>query len=164
MEQRRLILFKGKTISDKWVEGAYFTMHHNDERTHAHHFIIPEDTPIPKNKKIGDIQVEVIAASVGQFTNRLDKNGVKIFEGDLVKVYIPEYWGKDGFFAETEPQEYIGEVKWNKHSLRYEVRFHMDGSGIIGTEFGWSSTDFEVVGNIFDTPELVTKVRPKLFY
>lgn len=149
------IKFKGKSAG-VWHYGHFFAYKNTGGGTGAHFIIEQNANEKPK-------PVQVIPDTVGQFTGLCDKNGVKIFEGDLVKVYIPEYWGKDGFFAETEPQEYIGEVKWNIHTLRYEVRFHMDGSGIIGTEFGWSSTDFEVVGNIFDNPELVTKVRPKLF-
>ena len=166
-KQQRFILFKGKTLTGKhvgeWVEGAYFTMHHNDERTHAHHFILPDNTPIPKDKKIGDIQVEVAASSVSQFTGKLDKNGIRIFEGDLVKVHLPEYWGKNGFFLMTDEKEYIGEVVWIKEACRYEVRFHMKGSGICGTEFGWGATEFEVVGNIYDNADKLTTVRQKLF-
>ena len=165
--KKRLILFKGKALNGKhvgdWVEGAYFNMHHEDERTHIHHFIIPENTPVPKDKKIGDIQVEVAAGSVCQFTGKRDRNGIRIFEGDLVKVIIPEYLSNTGFFLQSENQEYIGHVEWNDVSCRYEVLFEMKGSGICGTEFGWGATEFEVVGNMYDHSELLTTVRPKLF-
>ena len=161
VRKQRFILFKGKTINGKWVEGAYFNMHHEDERTHIHHFIIPEDTPIPKDKKIGDIQVEVIDGSVCLYTGKRDRNGIRIFEGDLVKVCIPEYMSQNGFFLESENHDYIGEVIWDEVSCRNKVLFHMKGCGICGTEFGWGSTEFEVVGNIYDNPELLTTVRPK---
>ena len=48
----------------KWVNGYYFCLHHNDERTHIHHFVIPYDTPIPKDKPIGEIQVEIDPNSI----------------------------------------------------------------------------------------------------
>lgn len=164
---KREILFKGKTMRGKnageWVYGAYFCMHHNDDRDHIHHFIIPDETPIPKDKTIGDVQVEVYEKSIGMFTGLHDKNGKKIFEGDLVKAFVPEYMSKNGFFLESEPQWYVGVVEWNEHALRYELRFRMDGSGITGMEFGWGGQDFEVVGTEYDNPNMITRVRPKLF-
>lgn len=161
----REILFKGRSMNGngKWVIGSYFCMHHNDDRDHLHHFIIPDETPIPNNKTIGDIQVEVVKRSIGMFTGRHDKNGTKIFEGDLVKVFVPEYMAKNGFFLVSEPQEYVGVVEWNEHALRYELRFRMDGSGITGMGFGFGEQDFEVVGTEYDNPDMITRVRPKLF-
>ena len=38
-ENMREILFRGKRKDNgEWVEGAYFCLHHNDERKHIHHF------------------------------------------------------------------------------------------------------------------------------
>jgi len=41
------------------VAGFYFCMHHNDSRKHLHHFVIPNEIPIPKDETIGNIQVEI---------------------------------------------------------------------------------------------------------
>jgi len=81
----RDILFRGKTKDGKWVVGSHFCLQHNDERTHVHHFIIPDGTPIPKDRSIGDIQVEVDEDSLGQFVGLHYKDGNPVFEGDIVR-------------------------------------------------------------------------------
>lgn len=133
----RTIKFRGKTLNDDWVEGAYFTMHHNDERTHARHFIIPEDTPVPKNKKIGDIQVEVIADSVGQFTGLRDKNGKEIYEGDIVRTLVSR-------LNATKNKKYRNFV------IRYDAPQFWNGYDSILMRPMY----MEVIGNIYDNPEI----------
>ena len=40
-------LYRGKRKDNgEWVYGAYIVMHHNDGRTHLHHFIIPDDSDL----------------------------------------------------------------------------------------------------------------------
>jgi uncharacterized phage protein (TIGR01671 family) len=91
--------------------------------------------------------------TVGQFTGLLDKNGTKIFEGDIVREMDTTYcrlvafgklgydsnWnGLTGFGFKDNERDYYGEG--NKFM---EIRFHDDPERLI------------VIGNIHDNPELL---------
>jgi len=67
---QRTILFRGRDDKGKWHEGYYTAI----KGTHY----ISED---PEDGLYYDHAID--HATVGQFTGRVDKNGVKIFEGDI---------------------------------------------------------------------------------
>ena len=83
----RQILFQGKTVkTGEWLQGCL--TYYIDPEFHA--FI---EDPITMEK------LEVIRASIGEFTGITDKHGKKIFEGDVITTedhpikgsYIVEY-------------------------------------------------------------------------
>jgi len=79
----------------------------------------------------------VYTDTIGQYTGLTDKNGTKVFEGDIVKLFY-----KDGFE--------IGLIGWSNIDFRYKF------ASPDGTAYGFDVTDvFEVVGNIHDNPELL---------
>lgn len=128
--------YRGKRVDNgEWVYGAYFCLHHNDGRQHIHHFIIPDNTQIPKEKPIGEIQVEVDPATVGQYTGLKDKNGVEICEGDIVT------FNNNNFkVVYKQDRYYIGWVATDEGENCY---IHI-----------WYD-DIEVLGNIYDNPEML---------
>lgn len=74
----REIEFRGKSFEGEWVYGD---LHLNSKFPHIH---TEERRSIP-----------IDPATVGQFTGLLDKNGKKIFEGDVIKcgmrLYVCEF-------------------------------------------------------------------------
>lgn len=59
------------------VIGYYFTMQHDDERTHIHHFIMPEGADISLGTPIENIQVEIVPETLKSL------DGENLFEPDI---------------------------------------------------------------------------------
>lgn len=129
---KREILFRGKTIySGIWVEGDLV------QRTDADgskHYLI-------ENNEFSEYRsYEVIPESVGQFTGLLDKNGKRIFEGDILKLTY------DGYSFNCE-------VKFKDGAFLVYKDNAFNGGDADMTLIGWLKHDdyvFEIIGNIHD--------------
>lgn len=132
----REILFRGKdSITKRWVYGALVQQQDDPLREKA--FIISYS-----NYQFGDfseaVMHEVAPETVGQYTGFVDKNSKKIFEGDIVSIYN----SKTFLFA----------VEWNN---QYVLKCTTNGVSDNILNVIESSEDVEVVGNIYDNPELI---------
>lgn len=136
----REILFRGKRIKDgAWIEGNLLTGRwYLDDRPIT--AIAPVDNAFFPHCEISEYE-EVIRESVSQATGLCDKNGKKIFIGDIISVK-----GISGF----------NEVGINDDYLMLDIPRHEDES-VYGLDFDESGNvpDYEVVGNIHDNPELL---------
>ena len=128
----REILFRGKAVdADKWIYGDL--RHISDERG-GYILCIVDNTNGKNNDVTG---VEVIPETVGQYTGSIDKNRTKIFEGDIVR-------------AITRLTEIYVEVVTFKNGAFWYKNWSW-------VKFGFKFEKTEVIGNIYDNPELLGK-------
>lgn len=130
----REYLFRGKTDRGTWVYGSlikvsnYCCILQEDDGSNYDYPYLDGDLGT-----IDGYATPVDPNTVSQFTGMIDKNGDKIFEGDVVKAKMD--YGPAGFYDSCV-------------TIRYDA--------ISG--YQWEYFDIftiEVVGNIYDNPELV---------
>ena len=123
---KREILFRGKRGNGRWVYGS---------------LVVSENIKPAIYYEVGNGLVKqldwcyVNPDTIGQYTGLKDKNGKKIFEGDIISLGDPNIkyqtmWRNAGFAAkQIGASSYIGLTYW--------------------------ASDIEVLGNIIDNPELM---------
>lgn len=158
----REILFRGKKMSDgRWAYGDYHRFFCTTSSTipTPTHYIMGTDAS-------SKAQIWVDPATVGQYSGLTDKNGAKIFEGDIVRAIA-----KDTGF------EYIFEVKFGNCGGTKNVDHPV---GFVGFYFypitssclvsKWlrgdpiyylnaPSCDVDVIGNVYENKELLEAIK-----
>lgn len=100
--------------------------------------------------------MEVIPDTVGQFTGLMDKNGTKIFEGDILSIARRmDGMGTYYFPAIEYPVNVV--VKWDMCSWMWETI--AEDTRYISFPDAWCHYECEVIGNIHDNPELMEGER-----
>ena len=129
-------LYRGKrTDNGEWVKGFY--VHLYDHKGNESHRIYPGYAETDCGDYYPD-WFEVDPETVGQFTVLTDKKGTNVFEGDIIRV-------------NTDGQNILGWVSFERSGFHF--RFGKHGTALL-TE--WAQP-LEVIGNIHDNPELLTK-------
>lgn len=141
----REIKFKGKRIdSSEWVEGNLVWSEDADEEYRA--IIIPKtESNMFLSSNEGDLWFEtwylIDPDTVCQYTGLKDKNGVEIFEGDICVIIAMDVCEEDGYFV----------VRWDND----EAQYNLEGDRLTLCFNNVYSYECEVVGNIWDNPELL---------
>lgn len=136
----REILFRGKHIhamdsnehlNGTWVHGYLSDKNYIYDKSLEGEFLVDEDT-------------------ICQYTGLTDKNGKKIFEGDVVK----------------DSTGVCGEVKFGLYAAGFSIPDTNQGfyiefpeKSLYREELGYWRNKIVVVGNVFDNPELLEKAE-----
>ncbi len=141
-----ILLTRGKrTDNGKWVEGYYVHLH--DDKGHESHRIYTSYAESDCGEFYPD-WYEVAPKTVGQYTGLTDKNGKKIFEGDIC-TYPDGYVDYAGDGVETLS---IGVVTWDSKQPSFYIT---ENIGVEWEEIWDSLDEITVIGNIHDNPDLL---------
>nr|DAK92703.1 MAG TPA: YopX protein [Caudoviricetes sp.] len=119
----RQILFRGKADNNKWVYGYYCYIELFDKSGDEH--LIVEHSADGSSHR-------VIPETVGQYTGLTDKNGKKIFEGDIVK----GAWGT--IFIVFYDENFLQFRAKPQSGIERDIDYYQGHNG------------FEIIGNIHD--------------
>lgn len=130
----REILFRGKCteIVNDWITGFYVRLY--DDKGHESHRIYPGYAETDCGDYYPD-WYEVDPETIGQWTGLVDKNGVKVFEGDIVTLRTQ------------------ADLEYGFHKRRCDIKFdeyhRFVAVGMI-THPLIDNEEWEVIGNIHD--------------
>lgn len=143
----REILFRGKRVDNgEWIEGFFAK---SGDKT----FIL-----IDNDIAVGYVAMkEVIAETVGQFTGLTDKNGTKIFEGDILRGYKYPYLSEGHFNYYAEVIYFENCPAFGLYTFKNPNLNFIEGISQGNTDFMdyWECENWEVMGNIYDNPGLL---------
>ena len=103
-----------------------------DQIEHGEQFMVLENEPLLKNYR---------RVAILQWTGLKDKNGKEIYEGDVVFSESNQYYKQD-------------EIVWDCFAMGWDI----------GKKDSWKlrspmSSKTEIIGNIYENPELITGVK-----
>lgn len=130
----REILFRGKRLDNgEWVYGLLCRV---------------GDTYANIRRMDTGVLYSVFTNTIGQFTGLTDKNGRKIFEGDIIHLEYSQM-----FFGGEYCGEYTAEVSYEEGCF---ITDGINNGDEIETPLsGFDNDEVEIIGNIHDNPELL---------
>lgn len=158
--------FRAKTLdSNRWIEG-YYVRHETrmlqplgDDKLaddEVEHFIVRDDSTdwgLPREL----ISFKINPKTLGQYTGLIDRNGKRVFEGDIVDIVI---------FSNGHRRRDRGVIKFNTWRATFSIYSNLPEKAFSNTDVGeyinpmghlLKSLGEElgvVIGNRYDNPEL----------
>ena len=140
------ILFRGKRVDNgEWVEGFYVNVpeHYKPEMSGKSYIVSINN----------GLFFEVVPETVGQFTGLADKNGKKIFEGDIVKYNL---WDDKFDYCEVKFGYFYAAM--DSYNGGPALGFYLADINGKADDIGFFENLYkfvEVIGNIHYNPELL---------
>lgn len=150
----REILFRGKPLANPKLPFIYGSL-----------LVFNDCYSIKENKSFA-FEKPINSKTLGEFTGVYDKNGVKVFEGDIFK-FDDEVWASYYTPCGTEYNSWdvvnYAAIGFDSYYCRYDfVKYKFDENSIAADlhenhdiELADFISELEVVGNIYDNPELL---------
>lgn len=155
----REILFSGKIKESKskheelnWAFGNFI------RELETGKCFISDLSHFERDTKLSDVILEVDPGTVCQYTGLTDKNGRKIFEGDIITY---QHDNDDCPFPNKDTKRRVGRVYFQEFRSCFAVAEGRNGSDMINQDlfkYVQNGNRVQVIGNIFDNPELVKEV------
>lgn len=139
--------FRGKSlVTDKWTYGGlienqgWFFIHYTTSE------MIIKDSDSGHTTIVTVTAGAVDGSTVGQFTGLLDKNDKEIYEGDIVNIH--------------DSHETCGVIEYRNRTAAFvlcrdKVKNRHKGDGIDYQLYAGRQKRYEIIGNIYDNPELL---------
>ena len=141
----REIKFRGKAIDtgeacyEEWIYGYLYI---ENPKYCSNCCYIFNELGISSDGDEIDGLVEVDCASVGQYTGLQDKNGMEIYEGDIMVVrHLHD--GDDDVWMNDAAIPFV--IEWDDHYIGFNLAARVSRH----------PSDYEVIGNIYENPELL---------
>lgn len=88
--------------------------------------------------------IKINKDTIMQYTGLKDKNGIEVYEGDIV--HARGYYPGEGWFDTGEHDyDFIADVKWDNEKMAY----------LCNGYYLHEIEEVEIVGNIYENPELL---------
>lgn len=164
----REILFRGKRIDNgEWLESGEVISYVPDFEKETSIYVMIDSIYCGDMHILESCVKQVDPTTIGQYTGLTDKNGQKIFEGDIVKfsksINKEEMSAIAGVYCNGGMFTFIGRVNFS--DCEY-ILSRPNGQGEDNIElppvirmarFYDNTVTLEVIGNIYDNPELLSE-------
>lgn len=161
----REILFKAKVKNWKqlpkeewWVEG-YYGIKGKGTELEEHFIICSTFSPILSTYPFYFTDIQIDPDTLCQYTGLTDKNGKKIWENDIVRF---QFDNDDCPFPNKDTKKRLGKIFFSDFRASWSIAMGRKGNKRINNDlfiYVQNGNRVEVIGNIFDNPELLEGER-----